>query len=181
MKQRGWWRRNLWGLIGLVPAVAALLALSAENAYYGAWSQSPRTPVAADADGRYTMQGAHIRLVDLAEASDLKTYSGAAFVPPGNVKIWRARIEFEADSEAGIGGCGVFVEAADGRLYEDDPREIRGAAKAISSGCLIPSEAKGTTTYVNEVFFALPGDARPVAVRLTDARQLPRYVRLTPR
>ena len=177
----GWFRRNRWGLIGLVPAVLALLALSAENVYYGVWSMNPRTPVAADSGGRYTLGTTRIRLVGVAAATDLKSFDGTSFVPPPHVTIWRARIEFATEVKDGntdIGGCAIAIEDTAGRTFSEDPKEIDGAADVVASSCLPPDNASGPTTYVNAVYFALPSDAHPVAVRITEPVQLPRYVRL---
>src|SRR3981189_2407862 len=89
-----WWRRNRWGVVALVPALVAMLALSAEDLYYGVYARQPRQPVPANTDGRYELRGTQTRLVNLGRATDLKRYNGSAFVPPANVTFWRARIEF---------------------------------------------------------------------------------------
>jgi hypothetical protein len=177
----GWWRRNCWGLVGLVPAAAVILALTVEGYYYRVYAGQPRQPIAAEADGRYVLGDAHIRLVELAPVTDLKTYSGEPFTPPANVAIWRARIEFDAPAEPQIGGCVLTAEDERGRVYDDDPtHELRGAAGVVGESCLAPYDATGPSRYVNSVYFALPRNARVVAIRISLATRLPRYVRLTP-
>lgn len=178
----GWWRRNRWGLIGVVPAIAALLALSAQNVYHEWWNGQPREPVPADTAGWYPLLNARMRLVALEPATDLRTYAGERFVPPPDVSIWRARIEFDAGKDSLIGGCDIWAEDETGRTFQDDPEaELAGAADAISAGC-VPAVDKNEagSRYVNATYFALPTGARAVAVRIIIVTRLPRYVRLAP-
>jgi hypothetical protein len=188
---RGWWRRNRWGLVALVPALVALLALSTEDLYYKVYVREPRVPVAAAADGSYEVRGTRVRLVDFAKATDLKTYDGSAFEPPAGVVIWRARIEFavapgidpktDAQKDTEIGGCEISLIDAEGRIFEDDPYNmLSGARDVVGSGCLVNFDAPDPARYVNAVYFALPSDSQPVAVRIYDAIMLPNYIRLTP-
>jgi hypothetical protein len=177
----GWWRRNRWGLVALVPALAAMLALSAEDLYYGVYARQPRQPVPANGDGRYELRGTQIRLVGLDPAADLKRYNGSGFVAPVNVTIWRARIEFSTPGETELGGCTITLEDSAGRIFNDDPRDLlTGAADVVSHGCSADFNVPDPSRYVNAIYFALPRDARPVAVRINDVRSLPRYIRLSP-
>ena len=177
----GWWRRNRWGLVALVPALLAVLALSAEDLYHGVYAKQPREPVPANADGSYELFGTKIRLVDLSPATDLKRFGGSAFVLPPNVTVWRARIEFATVEETEIGGCAITLEDSEGRIFDDDPTDLlTGARDVVSYGCAADFDAPDPSRYVNAIYFALPRDARPVAVRIYDAVSLPGYVRLSP-
>jgi hypothetical protein len=177
----GWWRRNRWGLIALVPALLATLALSAENLYYRVYAQQPRTPIPANANGSYELRATQIRLVDLGPATDLKQYDGSAFVAPPSVTIWRARIEFTAPTKTEIGGCTITLEDSAGRIFDDDPTDLlAGARDVVSYGCAPDFDAPDSSRYVNSIYFALPRDGRPVAIRINDVLTLPGYVRLSP-
>jgi hypothetical protein len=187
----GWWRRNRWGLVAIVPAVLALLALSAESLYYTVYLREPRQPLPASADGSFDVRGTKVRLVDLSRATDLKQYDGTAFAVAPNVIIWRARIEFTLPPGTDpddmnpavprLGGCTITLQAADGRSFDDDPHSLlRGAADVNASGCFAGYDAPDPLRYVNAVYFALPPDAEPVSVNVSDALTLPRYVRLIP-
>ena len=206
-----WWRRNRWGLIALVPALAATLALSAEDLYYGVYARQPRQPVPANTDGRYELRGTQIRLVNLGRATDLKRYSGSAFVAPANVTFWRARIEFSIPKtttsppttpptttpptttppkteppetelpKTELGGCTITLEDSAGRIFTADPHDLLiGAADVVPAGCTADFDVPDPSRYVNTIYFALPRDAQPVAVRIHDVLSLPRYVRLSP-
>ena len=177
----GWWRRNRWGLLALVPALLAVLALSTEALYHEVYAQQPREAIAANADGSYELRGTQIRLVDISPATDLKRYDGSAFVVPPNVTIWRARIEFATPKETELGGCAITLEDSAGRIFDDDPTDLlTGARAVVSKGCAADFDASDPSRYVNAIYFALPRDARPVAVRIYDGLSLPGYVRLSP-
>lgn len=178
----GWWRRNRWGLVALVPAMAGMLALSAENVYHEIHTNRPSEPVPVTADGRYELRGTLIRLVGLSQATDLRRYDGSAFVAGSTITIWRARIEFTSPQETRLsGGCTIALEDGAGRVFDDDPSDLLdGASGTVSSGCDAGFDAPDKNRYVNSVYFALPRDAKPVAIRIYDALTLPRYARLTP-
>lgn len=206
----GWWRRNRWGLVGVIPAILLLFALSAEYLYEKTYKGKPRNPVPAGADSSFELSGTRLRLVDLGPATDLKAYDGKAFQPPPGVAIWRARIEFfivvpkdpnedlfpgldplpgetkppvdpDAPPETKLGGCEIVLEDTQGRLYDDDPTDLlRGARDTSSGGCMADWDAPDPKHYVTTIYFALPPDAEPVAVRVNDLLSLPDYARLEP-
>jgi hypothetical protein len=175
----GWWRRNRWGLIALVPAVAAILWLSSETVtYYN--SRHETDAIAPDADGFYTISDrARMRLVSITKVTDVKDHLGKPYTMPSDVAVWRATIAFQVKPDSYIGGCDIRLEDAQGRTYSDDASAVLPDADVDSSGCLDPSPSGEEPSYTAEVLFGLPTDAQPVAVRIHTATSLPRYVRLT--
>ncbi len=175
----GWWRRNLWGLLALVPAMAAALYLPAHDWYTQYTASTPAVPIQSAPGGWVGYAGARIRLVSLAPANDLKTYDGTRFDLPG-VRAWRAELAFDTPRPDGIAGCELTVEAADGRWYGEDPAELYGV-DVPTAGCTPDSSTAGAARpYQRAVYFVLPRTARAVAVRMVLATKLPRYARLLP-
>ncbi len=176
----GWLRRNIWGLVLLLPALVGLGAVSWQELYYNYWMEEPRVSATAGSDGWYTLESNRIRLVSFAQA-ELETYSGRPFEPEGPVVIWRATIEFDAPKDSMIGGCQMDLEDDQGRHYAQGPTaDVSGAADAVSAGCLSDVDLDDEAArFVNDSFFALPEGARPVAIRIWLATSLPGYVRLT--
>ena len=171
-----WFGRNRWGLIALGPALALVVALSAQGVQT-ALSARPRTAVPADADGWYHLAEARLRLSTLEYASGLVTASGRPFIPAAHVVIWRAVIDFDVANDALIGDCQVSLEDDLGRTYDTDPDlELAGSVGATSRGCLRVDDSD--TRYSNAEFFALPESAQPVSVRVVVQGYLPLYVRM---
>ena len=172
----GWIQRNRWGLVALAPAVAALVALSAQPAQTARAAQ-PHIAVPVDADGWYHLADSRMRLSTLEHAGGILDASGRPFTPAAHVVIWRATIEFDSVNDAAIGGCRVSLEDGQGRTYDTDPDlELAGSVGATSRGCLRVDES--TVRYTNAEFFALPDSAQPVAVRIVIDGYQPLYVRL---
>jgi hypothetical protein len=173
----GWWRRNRWGLVALLPALLVALALQLDDVYDIYWKRQPRQPVSAGADGWVTYGEARLKLVALEPADDLRTFGGEPFPLPAGVAAWKATIAFEATKEA-IGGCKLSLEDDAGRTYAPSPDELSDARTPFAS-CL-PDYDPPPKSYQNEIYFATPESARPVAVRISLFPQLPRYARLAP-
>lgn len=178
-KQRGWFRRNLWGLLTIVPVTAAMLVvyLDKSNAYERFWKFEPRVPVAA-VDGWADYSGAKIRLVEFAPAKDLRESATKAFVPPEGLKVWRAVIEYNVPDQQSLIGCQLQLEDDKGRLYGTDAAELSNARGVSYVGCTDKDDDK-LNRYQTFVFFITPSDSRPVAVRITRATNLPRYAWLS--
>ena len=171
-----WIGRNRWGLIALGPALALVVAISAQGVQ-ATLSARPRQAVPADGDGWYHLAEARLRLSTLEHASGLTTASGRPFTPATHVVIWRAVIDFDSANDALIGDCQVSVEDDLGRTYDTDPDlELAGSVSATSRGCLRVDDS--TTRYSNAEFFALPESAQPVAVRVVVDGYQPLYVRM---
>jgi len=171
-----WFGRNRWGLIALGPALALVVAVSAQGVQ-GTLSARPRQAVPADGDGWYHLAEARLRLSTLEHATGLVTAAGRPFTPATHVVIWRAVIDFDAANDALIGDCQVSVEDDLGRTYDTDPDlELAGSVGGTSRGCLRVDDS--TTRYSNAEFFALPESAQPVAVRVVVDGSQPLYVRM---
>jgi hypothetical protein len=174
-----WWRRNRWGLIGLGPAVAAVLVLSAQPSEV-VRDARPHDPVPLAADGWYHLANARLRLSTLEHARGLLDAAGRPFVAPTHVVIWRATLDIQAGNGAAIAACDVSLEDSRGRLYSTQPGlELAGSSGAASRGCVSLDDAD--TSWTDPEFFALPEDAQPAAVRVTVPGFEPAYVRLPSR
>jgi hypothetical protein len=176
----GWWRRNRWGLIAIVPALIAAAAVDLGDAYHRFWRSQPRRPVTPAADGWVSFAGGRVRLGELAPATDLRARDGGAFEPPAGVRVWRAEIVVDASARDAFDGCRLLLEDDAGRTFDAGPAELR-AARIPTASCTAPRTplpASGQTTFQTMATFALPASARPVAVRLILIKQLPAYARL---
>jgi hypothetical protein len=182
----GWWRRNRWGLIALVPALAAAVAVPTYEAYEGYWKSRPREPIVAGDDGWVAFAGARLRLEELAPADDLVDSNRNPVTPPEGVKVWRVRIAFNAPDAESLAGCALTLEDDSGRTYGDAPRDL-AMVTLLNARCTPPDTelatpspgASAPSTYENVTYFATPSSARPVAVRVTLRGHLPAYARLT--
>lgn len=175
---RGWWRRNAWGLVVVLPACAAMLYgsvyLDLDN-----WRQREPRPVAAAADGWVDFGGVRLRLVEIVPATDLKRFGGQPFTVPEGVAAWRAVFEVQP-SGAEVPFCTVRLEDAAGRVYDDRPDELLRAdldrATCAAEDSPVPA---GSGRHQAAAYFVTPAGAEPVAVRVTFGTVgLDRYARL---
>jgi hypothetical protein len=174
----GWWRRNRWGLVFLVPALALALWPSVADGYPAYWNAKPREPVTASPGGWVDFAGARMRLVELAPATGLAGFDGKPVALPPGVKAWRARIAFDAGPGAtGLAGCALKLADAAGHTYEAGPVELRKARTPFPT---CTAEKDAGPRYETVAHFVTPPDARPVAVHLIVPTQLPRYARIVP-
>ena len=175
-----WWHRNRWGLIALVPAILAWLAVNYDDAYGRYWEFKPRVPVSSSGWVDYAQAG--MRLVELTEVTDqLKDYSGDPFVLLGGVRAWRAVVELRYGPGVKIGGCSFGLEDDRGRVYGESPRELSEAKITRYADCEADEiKVKDPSAgFRVEVYFVTAPDARAVAVRIELATAMPRYARLT--
>ncbi|BCB80925.1 hypothetical protein Pflav_073350 [Phytohabitans flavus] len=125
-RPKGWWRRNRWGLIALLPVLALALAPSVNDAL-DQYNRYAHEAVLPSAGGWISYSDARMRLVSFGPATDLKTYGGEPFQPPDKTKAWKATVEFEAADKEAIIGCDLALEDAEGRLFSTNPAELSGA------------------------------------------------------
>ncbi|MEJ3748338.1 hypothetical protein WEI85_34270 [Actinomycetes bacterium KLBMP 9797] len=175
--ERGWWRRNLWGLIALVPLFALAIAPAAKDGWDLYNRVEAHEAVPAGADGWVTYAGARIRLVELAPATGLQNYREQPFTPPKGVRVWRATLAFETSDPQGMVSCGIELEDRAGRRYSDAPNELSGAADLGFSNCA-PEDDNTPSPYQTFAYFALPESATPAAIRITRPTGMPRYAHL---
>ena len=130
----GWWRRNRWGLVLLLPLLAAaLLGPFRQEAYDRFFKAKPRVPLTAAPGASVEYGGARIRLIEIVEAGDVVDYGSKPVAIPGT-KIWRARTVFEAMDPQTLGGCTVQLEDTAGRLFDDRPSELSDRQAKLAAG-----------------------------------------------
>jgi hypothetical protein len=180
----GWWRRNRWGVLALVPVLAVTFFLPVKELYDDYTTRTPVRPIAAGADGWASFNGARIRLVELAPLIDLRSSNGEPYSPGPGVRGWRATIAFEATNPVEmLGACKLMLEDEAGRQYEAGPTELIGARLPTVSSfptCVPAKEdnAPLPTKYELPVYFVMPSSAYPAAVRIWLITGLPDYARL---
>ena len=178
-KPPGWWRRNVWGLAALLPLLAVVVFLRWDDIYWAYWRTQQHVPVNAAARQWVTFAGAEMRLVEFSEATGLTASGGKPFQPPPGVTPWKAVIEFKTGDQEALYGCRMSVEDTRERLFGMSPNEL-GTVRGISAaGCTASTGQEPAATYRSTVYFVLPPDAKPAAVRISNATELPRYARLT--
>lgn len=173
----GWWRRNRWGLLVLVPVLALALGPSVKDGYELYSRMDDHEPVSAGADGWVAFSGARIRLAELVEATNIPAYGSKPFQLPEGVRAWRATMTFEASNPKAVSSCKIELEDRDGRVFTANPVEL-SAARVPYAGCTPDDDAK-KSSFQAVAYFVLPQSAKPAAVRITRATETPRYARLT--
>jgi hypothetical protein len=181
--KRGWWRRNVWGLVLVLPLFVGVFAVNADVAYERNYSQQAKEPVPVDGTGAAVLDEYTVRVVEVdpveneVEVDDLLGFGDDTL--PDGVKIWRAVLAIDAprggDNDF-VSLCDAWLEDAAGHQYGKNPSELRGAPHLFGP-CSADDDdepAPFTTTLV----FLLPAETRPTALVLTWIDQLPRYVRL---
>ncbi|WP_422770783.1 hypothetical protein ACN28C_29605 [Plantactinospora sp. WMMC1484] len=173
---RGWWRRNRWGLLTLLPALVLAIAPGARDGYERYSQAEYRDPVRAGTDGWVTFSGARIRLVELVRENPEPPAGSRPLALSEGVVAWRATLTFELSTPDALIGCQPHLEDRDGRLFGPNAAELRGARLPIA-GC--DAEDPAQRSFRSVVYFALPRSATPVALRILRATERPRYARLT--
>ena len=64
--KRGWWRRNVWGLVLLLPLLAGLVGLNGHLIYVRNYAERPSEAVPVDATGKATLDDYAVRVIELA-------------------------------------------------------------------------------------------------------------------
>ncbi|GAA4438938.1 hypothetical protein [Phytohabitans houttuyneae] len=175
-RPKGWWRRNLWGLIAILPAFALAIGPSAKEGFDKYTSGYPRQAVQPSSDGWASYAGARVRLVTFEPAIYLEKYDGELFRPQGGTKVWKATLAFEAADRKALAGCDLVLEDTAGRLYSVNPDELDGTRAGYPS--CTPDEDDPSTPWQAEMYFVTSGSAQPSAVRVVNSLELPLYARL---
>lgn len=178
-----WWRRNWWGLVALLPALALAFYAPIKDFYHQYWFDKPHQPVNSTRGGWVDYADARMRLISLSPVDDVEDYSGKPVTFPGGARVWHGTLELAAQNPDDMYGCRVSLESSGGSTFQNDPSELGQVdADLRDQGCapdILAKPAPGAA-YRTNVYFLLPDTARPVAVRITFETQLPRYARLTP-
>lgn len=179
---RGWWRRNWWGLAGVLPILAAAVLLSPSESY-DRWRDSRPRAVTPDAQGWVDYGGARFRLAEFGPL-ELQDSLGGPFPLPAGVRAWQATVLVERQPEPDtLSGCEIELEDAAGRRFGTDPSELSSAYGPDGSslpltGCFSFDEGTELGPFEVVATFLLPAAARPVALRLTHFLREPAYARL---
>ncbi|GIH10169.1 hypothetical protein Rhe02_82360 [Rhizocola hellebori] len=177
MKKPGFFRRNMWGLLGLLPAIAAftVVALDRTDFYGQQINGQPKAGVSAAPAEWVSYSKARLRLVNMAATTDLYDTAGKPLKMPADLKTWRAVIEIQVDNQKDLADCEISLEDSEGRLFGTRPYELANL-KMPTPTCT--AEDTALNAYQVTVFFIAPADAKPVAVRVVRAAALPGYARL---
>jgi hypothetical protein len=171
---RGWWRRNLWGLILVVPLAAGMFTLNASAIYDLNFTSLPKRAVPVDGTGKAVLDDYALRVVEVVRVDDaveLKEVLGSTKAPlPTTVKVWRAILSFAGPDEIS-GSCQVELIDGQGRAYTAGPSEL-----ALGGTPCYPDDDLQPSPYVSTVYFLLPTETRPTAVRVMWPPRLPRYI-----
>lgn len=177
---RGWWRRNWWGLLALLPVLVAAVALSPNDSYEVWRTAEPREAIGPGQDGWVDYGGTPLRLDTVAPA-DMRDDTGEPYPLPG-LRAWQARVTFGriADLDNSLSGCAFLLEDEAGRRFGDHPTEL-GEAELAGEGFTSPTicqpDEPEDESFQEIALFLLPASARPAALLLTASDQLPAYVR----
>lgn len=176
-KKKGFFRRNMWGLLGVLPATAlfAIVALDRTDFFGQQINGQPRAGVSAAPADWVTFSKARLRLVAMAATTDLYDTAGKPMKVPAELKTWKAVIEIQVDNQNDLADCEISLEDSEGRLFGTRPYELANL-KMPTPACT--AEDTALNAYQVIVFFIAPADAKPVAVRVVRRAALPSYARL---
>ncbi|GAA1736983.1 hypothetical protein [Luedemannella helvata] len=173
----GWWRRNWWGLLLVVPLFVATIAPDLGDAY-DRWFPTGPTERVSGANGQWvSFGGGRLRLVSLQRAVALRTHSGRPVTLPATVQVWQATLEIDAGRDAPLEGCTLFLEDARGRTFSANPNELSDVDVDRVYGCSRPYGGPESGPFT--IVAAFVASSAPSAVRVTLASELPRYAWLT--
>lgn len=173
IKQYGWARRNIWGILALVPITIAFLAVYVERSGITSVISTPQA-VEIEPDGWAIYDGARIRLVELSPAKDVRDATGKFFKLPDGIAAWRAVLEYDVTDQKMFAQCELSLEDSAGRIFRPQPMELAGA-RLPATGCT--AEDQTLSRYQTFIYFVTPAGAVPSAVRV--ARGSGDYARLT--
>jgi hypothetical protein len=179
---KGWWRRNIWGLIALLPILALALGPSVKEALDRYNRSDAHEAVLPGGDGWVSYSDVRWRLVEFGPATGLTTYDGAPFSPPANTKVWVATVAVDAGEKwatdkYAVAGCNLKLEDSEGRQFTANPTELSGSDPSRRVASCSPEDDDSPTPWEVEIYFVLPESAQPAALRIIRGTELPRYAR----
>ncbi|MFC7484922.1 hypothetical protein ACFQX7_39555 [Luedemannella flava] len=172
----GWWRRNWWGLLVIVPLLVTALGPELPELYRKWHNTKPNERVHVAGGQWASFGGGRIRLISLKRAPALTTYEGRPYTPPVTMQIWQATVEVDVTEDADLEGCDFSVADARGRVFSASPQELNGVDVDRAS-CLRLFDAPKTGPFTVVATFAT--SALPQGLRVTVGTELPRYLWLT--
>lgn len=177
MTEPGFWWKNRWGLLALLPVTAllAIVSLYRTDFYDQYLGGQPRAGVSAAPPEWVAYSGARLRLIALTSTADIYDASGKTVKLPTGVVAWKAAIEIQVDDQRKLTECEISLEDSAGRLFGTQPDEL-ATARTPTPTCT--AEDQALNSYQVLVFFVAPATAKPVAVRVVRGPALPGYARL---
>src|SRR5215217_6463338 len=119
----GWWRRNAWGLVLLVPAMGAVAVGPYLQTYDSFLRNQERTAVESGAEHWVAYHGARMRLVELSEEKSVPKYDGSPVPVPQGMRVVKAVLEFDGVPEE-LEGCQIYLQDTTGERYGEGPTEL---------------------------------------------------------
>lgn len=184
----GWWRRNIWGLVALLPLIVGTFAFNAGLFYDRNVLRRPTSPIVVAANQPVRYHDARIRLISLTEVEPTRQIVGEGHTLPAGVTIWRSVVEVDAPEESLISTGYLYLEDTLGRLYSASPSHLQGTAAVAFGGLSADREidldnpdAPRPNPYTSTRYYVMPSTVRPVGVRVVHTLELPRYVLFTTR
>jgi len=196
---KGWWRRNRWGLLLLIPALVLALVPPVISVFDMLWTRQERLPIAGSTETWATYGGVRVRLVEISEEKDLPGYGGRREKAPAGMRVVKVVLGFDGPGEA-LAGCEVWLESTTGERFSANPDELDDAKLGYGS-CAAEDGAQPTVTpsggtsaepsvtsspdpeavqqWRTETYFVMPLTSYPRSVRIVVRTQLPEYVVLS--
>ncbi|MEL4544768.1 hypothetical protein AAEX63_03140 [Luteococcus sp. H138] len=164
-----WWQRNRVWLMLLVPLLAAAIA-SSSWAYVRLYRPQQFHNPQRSVDGTLHFVQ-HTRSVDLDYTIDVtmklisfEPVNDTAWTVPAGQTLWRSTLQFEADPEAPLNGCGVSLRDQHGRRFVGNigmkASRTMTQASAMQNDC-VPLERGGPSVVMGTVMPAREGEERP--------------------
>jgi hypothetical protein len=177
-RTRGWWRRNVWGLVLLLPLTAGLFALNRTIIYERNFAAAPRLAAAVDGTGKAVLDGYAVRLIEAVPVpSDQLDVVLAGRPPlPSTVRPWRVILSVAGPPDSFVGNCRAELVTEDGLAYPASPDELAFTSSSLSH--CHPDDSRQPSPYVTTLYMLLPADQEPAGVRITWDSRLPRYIYL---
>jgi hypothetical protein len=172
--RRGWWRRNLWGLIVVLPLIGGFFALNAQDFYNANFASTPRDPAPVDADGAAVLDDYHVAIDSFESVGeDDPALLDRGVTVAGSVQAWRAVVDFTGPEE--MADCTEVDLIDDGaRIHPAGPSLLDGIG-ALSCNA---DDIGAPSPYQSTFYFLLPAQAQPQALRIIWEPLLPRYIEL---
>lgn len=169
---RGWLRRNRWGLVALPLTLALIGAPEADdliNRYYARRFVSA-IEVSSGTTGTYGKGRVRLEAVTPVEATDYDD-KPVAFA---GYRFWKADLAFDLDEPQALGACTISLEDQRGWRFDAGPHELT-QTKLRSGSCY---DLDDKLAFSSEIYFLLPADAQPAAIRIELPTLQPRFLRL---
>jgi hypothetical protein len=171
---RGWWRRNVWGLVLVVPLATGLFALNADAIYDRNFASLPKRSAPVDGTGKAVLDDYAVRVVEVVQVdntAELTSLLSSTKAPlPTTVKVWRAILSFGGPEDISS-GCEVELLDGRGRAYISGPSELAAGRTAC-----YPDDSEQPSPFLTTAYFLLPTESRPAAIRVIWPSRLPRYI-----